>query len=537
MKTTALLHQLFVAIVVAAAANVLILLALGGSYDTRLGPLHFVAHGLFKPLLILNGAFLLALLFGNPRDPEGSPRPAPSVIAPAALAMLAALALLLSFTVNPLYDEWNYRGLSSTYQGLGDLAHLFVSKQIGVWYRPVGFVSLWLDYALFHQHVWAYHFQNILLHFANAFLVSILARRLGLIQIAARWAGALFLAASITYEPAMWPSARFDLWAMFFTALALLASLDYLAGQTRGRLWLALACYALAVGSKESGYAFPVLLVLLAINQRFDLRRLIPLGVGVLLVTGALLAIRHAVLGGAGGYPGNNNAPSIHLSFTFATLRIVLARAMQMSLFSVNLNHSLPWIMSLVIGALVIALAVAAIVGASTTGRQRLLVAFVLAATLPVAPLISWLDSNAQHVRYLYMPAAFVAMLAAAALSNTRRPTFLLFVFGVLNLCCGVYNTWVYKTTYQHSAELARAIATDLSPQPAPAHVKIVGMPEEYNGVLFSRFELEYKLEEMLPGVAITFEQTGRCSDPSCYLWQPADTSLQRCRAGLSACT
>jgi hypothetical protein len=140
-----------------------------------------------------------------------------------------------------------------------------------------------------------------------------------------------------------------------------------------------------------------------------------------------------------------------------------------------------------------------------------------------VAPLISWLDFNAQHVRYLYMPAAFVMMLAAAALSNARRPAALLFAFGVLNLCCGLYNTWVYKTTYRNSTILARRIADDLA-----GHVKIVGMPAEYNGVLFSQFELQYRLKEMLPKVEITFEDKGVCTDPQCYIWQPEQRSLQR---------
>ena len=45
--------------------NVLILL-LRKSYDVHVGPLHLVADGLFKPLLILNGAFLLFCFVPEP---------------------------------------------------------------------------------------------------------------------------------------------------------------------------------------------------------------------------------------------------------------------------------------------------------------------------------------------------------------------------------------------------------------------------------------------------------------------------------------
>ena len=97
-----------------------------------------------------------------------------------------------SCLVNPLYDEWNYRGRVPRIPAWRVWLIFSFRRYIGVWYRPWGFVSLWLDHALFHDHVWAYHLQNLLLHFGNAFLATLLARRLGLTQFAARWAGVLF---------------------------------------------------------------------------------------------------------------------------------------------------------------------------------------------------------------------------------------------------------------------------------------------------------------------------------------------------------
>jgi hypothetical protein len=171
-------------------------------------------------------------------------------------------------------------------------------------------------------------------------------------------------------------------------------------------------------------------------------------------------------------------------------------------------------------------LTVAAIAGASTTPKQRVLTAYVFAATLPVAPLVSWLDQSAQHVRYLYMPAAFVMMFVAAALSNSRWPALLLSTFVLLNLSCGAYNTWAYKSTYQHSRDLADGIAAYSPASPQPIHIEVLNMPEEFNGVLFSRFEFEYRLQEKLPGSVIRFENAADCADPLCYVWDPEQRSL-----------
>ncbi len=537
-------NRLLTGCVAAAAANVVFLLV-RQTYDVRLGPLHLAAHGLFKPLLILNGAFLLAILL---RKPAGT-APANGLGAKAslgAIAVASAIAFALSLSANPLSDEWNYRGLSAVYATAGRLAGLFVSPQFAAWYRPLGFISLWLDHFAFGEHVWAYHLQNVLLHIANAVLAFLLASRLGLARMAAQWAAGLYLAAAVTYEPVMWPAARFDLLATMFTLLALIASINFLRGPFLSKggqswLWIGLACYALALLSKESGYAFPVLLAIFGFSgwgagfgggATATRRRMAPLAAGVVAVTGLMLAVRRAVLGGIGGYADTAGTRSIHLSFTAATLRSILTKVMPMSLLSVNLSYPPPKILLVVIGAFAVLLAASAAAGASSTPRQRILTLYCLAATIPVATITGWLDESAQHVRFLYMPAVFVMMLAAAALSNTRWPVVLPAAFAALNLCCGAYNTWAYKATYRRAGELAGRIAADYAGRPGPVRLEVMGMPAEFNGVLFSRFELQYRLQERLPGVTVHFEDGSEkaaiCADRSCYVWQPDRRTLLR---------
>jgi hypothetical protein len=523
------LNRLLPIVVAASAVNVLILL-LRKSYDVHVGPLHLVAHGLFKPLLILNGAFLLTALFRNPSEP--APATARSLNARMPLIVLAALAAVvfaLSVTVNPHDDEWNYRGLSSGYRTAEQLAHLFVSSQVNSWYRPLGFVSLWFDQAAYHRHVWAYHLQNILLHLGDVLLVFVLAMRLNLPKATAQWAAALYLVAAVTYEPVMWPSARFDLLAMLFTLAALIASIDFLRGRARTCLGIALLCYLLAVLSKESGYAFPVLIAVACCSMS-DLRRrpqrLASLAVGVLMLTVCMLALRHIAVGGVGGYATADG--SANLSFSAATVRSVLTRVMPMSLLSVNLSYPLPALLIAILGAFAALLACAAMAGASIAPRQRILALYALAGALPVAPILTWLDQSAQNARYLYMPAVFVSMLAAVALSNTRWPVILLSAFAFFNLCCGAYNVWVYEATYNYAGELARQVAADYAGQAGPFQLRVVGMPTDFDGVFFSRSEFEYRLQAKLQNATLIFEKDALCADRFCYQWQADRRTLVR---------
>ena len=532
-KISSLFSTLLSSAVVIAAVNVVYVLTQNG-YDLSLGPLHLEAHGLFKPLLILNGVFILSFLLREPREilPAASTLTGRAPIA--VVAILVVVVFGFSFTVNPLYDEWNYRALSSGLKTIGDLGRLFTSPQFSAWYRPLGFLSLWVDYHLFHEHLWGYHLQNACLHAVNALLAFNLSRRFGMSAAVAPWAALLYLTAAVTYEPVMWPSARFDLLAMMFTGLSLIAFADFLSHGSPPKLALALGWYSLAVLSKESGYALPVLAAVLAFDWAMNARtsasqtkgRIVALAVGLVSATGLLVAIRLAVIGGLGGYLGTGGVGSPHLAFSLASVRAIVTRVMPMSLLSVNLNYPVPRIVAAAIGAFALLLAAGAVTGASTTPRQRILTIYALGSAIPVATIVSSVDLSAQQVRYLYMPAFFVMILVTAVLSNTRWPAVLLSALAFLNLWCGAYNIWVYKVTYRHADELAGRIALDYSRWRGPAHVTLIDMPAEFNGVLFSRFQLQYRLEEQLPNVKVDFKKDEECADQLCYIWQADQRKL-----------
>jgi len=449
--------------------------------------------------------------------------------APSPILFLPLLAVMVfSFGVNALFDEWNYRGYDAALIMPGGLRELFGGSQFGGWYRPLGVLSLWVDSRVFHEHVWGYHLQSIVLHAINAWLVYRIALRLGIEKRVAQWSGVLFALAAVAYEPMMWPSARFDLIAMMFAGLALLAGMTFLDGDGSRWLWVSLGFYLLGVLSKESVYAFPFLFGLAAIGRlRANSQRTIAAGIGVVFVTVAMLGVRLAALHGIGGY-GNAGAASTHLSFSIATVKLMLTKVMPTSVVTMNQYYPMPGIVLAAVAAFAGLLAVAAVAGASTTVAQKKLVFFALAGAIPVATIVSWLDPSAQHVRYLYMSAAFTMMLIAGALANSRWPVAMLSAFALLNVFFAGYNMLVYKTTYQHSDGLAVQIAADYKTLPEVRQVKVVGMPDEYNGVLFSKFQLEYRLQEIAPDIALDRTPDDNCENRLCYRWRPEERALIR---------
>ncbi|MEI9813079.1 MAG: hypothetical protein WDO18_10610 [Acidobacteriota bacterium] len=169
-------------------------------------------------------------------------------------------------------------------------------------------------------------------------------------------------------------------------------------------------------------------------------------------------------------------------------------------------------------------LAVAVLTGASTSPRQRWTAVYALLATGPVVTLVSWLDVTAQHVRYIYMPAMFVLMLTAAALWNGKSRAFTLPAFAILSLAGAAHNVGAYRDTYAHADALAARIADERA---GAREVRILNMPAEFNGILFSQFELMYRFQARRPDVPIQFNEAS-CGDAACYEWMPETRDLRR---------
>ncbi len=180
-------------------------------------------------------------------------------------------------------------------------------------YRPIIGWSLWLEYQLWGLHPFGYHASNVLMHLLNSMLVAILAALLLPAErknpFVAVGAGLIFLTMACHAEPVSWISGRTDLLATFFALLSLCALAYGIRKPSPRMLFASLVPFGLALLSKESTIALPILVLAIAVYlrsmDRWRVSRscwLTALALGVLVLCG-YFAIRYWNLGSfVGGY-------------------------------------------------------------------------------------------------------------------------------------------------------------------------------------------------------------------------------------------
>lgn len=166
-----------------------------------------------------------------------------------AVAMLVyANALHNSFTYDDFLYVLNNPGVTSA-----TLKGFFEPTKVGNVFRPVTFATFALNWALGNVHAWGYHLLNLLLHAAVTLLLYLVLRTL--LESVARGetvafaAALLFAVHPIHTEAVASIVGRSELLATGFLLVAWLLHLQ-------DRQVPALACFVLALMSKESAVAF-----------------------------------------------------------------------------------------------------------------------------------------------------------------------------------------------------------------------------------------------------------------------------------------
>jgi hypothetical protein len=122
-------------------------------------------------------------------------------------------------------------------------------------FRPLSMFLWWGTVAAFGEHAPAHLAFNVAVHVGNGLLLYTLLRRLHIARNCAALAALMFIAHPVGFSTAAWLSDRFDLFALFFGLLALIAAERFLQAPSGSRLAaIALALIA-AMSSKENGFA------------------------------------------------------------------------------------------------------------------------------------------------------------------------------------------------------------------------------------------------------------------------------------------
>lgn len=493
------LRGLALAAFVLSASN-FVLLAVIGQYDFRLGPVHLAATYLFKPLLYLNAAFLIALAFQSRFASFGDDSTLADAFKPGLAFWIASLMIIagvygISFRINLDFPDWTHRAITTGAQPWS----FFIHRQYDGFYRPLTFVSLWVDNQIFGSTLWGYHLQNLGLHLLNGFLVARLAFRLGLKPALARWAGIAFLAVPASFEAVIWPGARFDLMAATFTFFALERALA-------GSISMSTAAYCLGVLCKESAYAYPLLLAALFLLRRpLGLRlireRWLPIFYATAAATIVLVVIRIAIYGNLGGYPDVVHGGNVNFVLNSKTFSSAITR-LPGALFLINSGAGLPLWLRITLIAYAALLAFVLFAGA-TAGRRTVLLLLPFLAVVPMLNMFGWMTQFAQQGRYLYHPVIWIVFVVVCALASLRFSSSVFTFWVAIMAFAALFNTLVYVRMLRTEAVAVANAATACKSAGCCRTLVLRDVPRDLYGAFYFHYQVVHDLKRSLPGVSV----------------------------------
>jgi hypothetical protein len=386
-----------------------------------------------------------------------------------------------------VYDDYTH--IVETSHATGRiLTHAFqqVPGGHGLFFRPAGFIFYWLDYRWAGSHVLRWHLWSLAAHAANACLVYVLVRRLGMRRAAAWVAALLFALHGSRAETVAWIDARFDLLATFFVLCALWAALEYC---RTGRRWIHIplaVCAALAVYTKESAFCLPLLpAALLPFLPRAQWRRAIAASLTLASVCAILFAYRWWALGGIGGYADRTGVSAVWHSRPLHTSEALFYRQWAFLFFPVNWSIPPEWWLSIAAIAFLTILAVCAVRGAGCRTHLLAGLAFLLAADIPVQHLLMFQPDSA-GARVLYLPLAGLAIFWAAWMERSGAGKLTWAMAAALiafNVAALEHNLRPWRTTPAAAATACNALGREMAKDPRP--VLVTGLPERLDGVYF----------------------------------------------------
>jgi hypothetical protein len=163
-------------------------------------------------------------------------------------------------------DDWDFLILVAKAKS----AAICFVPLVGRFVRPLVMATYYVNYHLFGLRPFPYHLTLVVIHALNAWLVCLLAERLGLSKLVAFGAGLIFLVFSGHAEAVTWVAGAADPWLVLLLIPALLFFDRGLSAQ-RPAVPLAAACVMLAAGglAKETAVIGPALVMLYGASRLF----------------------------------------------------------------------------------------------------------------------------------------------------------------------------------------------------------------------------------------------------------------------------
>jgi len=470
----------------------LILLAAGGLLAVRFiaGPFRLPLVTVYSPINAAGAtavSFLLLALASTHNKSRASGLPCVNQwVILAGLLVIVAASFGRNLNAPFVYDDYTHIVQTShaTWRIVQDAFRQEPGGH-GLFFRPIAFISYWVDYQWARAVATRWHAWSMAAHVVNAWLVYLLAMRSGLARTGAAGAALVFALHGSRAESVAWSDARSDLLATFFCLAALLALLGYCRGGRKRFLVPAVLATALGAYTKESAFCLPLLpLALLPVLNRAERGRAVRAGLALTIECAALFAYRWWALGGIGGYADRTGVSAVWHSRPLHTFEALFFRQWAFLFFPVNWSVPLEWWLRIAAAAFIAVLLFCA--GRGAASRPHLLagIAFLLAASLPVQHLLLFQPDFA-GARVLYLPLAGLAIFWGAWLGGLSRRAQWAGGAALLafNLAALEHNLRPWRTTPQAAVAACRAVGHALAQDPRP--VILSGLPDRLDGVYF----------------------------------------------------
>jgi len=292
----------------------------------------------------------------------------------AAVVALIAACTMISFAGtlhSPLiFDDYTHIDdmAHATWRGL--LASFTIPSR-RIFFRPVGFISYWLDYKWAGHDPFRWHLTSLAVHAVNSGLIYVLLRQLRMARLAAGVGALVFALHASRAEAVCWTDARFDLLSTLFVILCLVLLNCYLDTNRAWLFLLSILSCALAIFAKEAAFCVPLLVLCLIPFRDTQFRpRLIRAAIVMSVVCIAGFAYRWWVLEGFGGYAVVNQRPVL-ADFNF--LRITKAlffRLWALLYFPINWSVEPGWLLRIGIVAMVGTMAAFCMISSANRSRS-----------------------------------------------------------------------------------------------------------------------------------------------------------------------
>jgi hypothetical protein len=462
------------------ASALLCLRAWLGPFDW--GPIHvnspLVAEGVFSASIIA-----LLLLGGKHAEAAGQPESGGRLPLLLFAAALCLVAFAFCWNLGDPFLADDYIMVSHAAVNPPSLAERLHTPGGDGTFRPV--TGLWFDTvgAWAGWRPWRWHLLDLVRHLLDCGLLFALVWTLWSNSFLAFAATVLFGLHGTRPEAVTWNAATCDSLAVFFALAALLCAFRSPPGRISFvSLALTNIFVALAILSKESAYATPVLLLGFAfVAGRLRQRPVLVAFASTALLSAALLAYRWMLFHGPGGYVDRvTGRPQILSLKLIPTAKALLVRIWSTLLFPVNWQAEQA---ALLLPAVLLACTVFLYLAYAPAHPRTLVRVLLLTTALAVLPAIhlALIDDTTLGSRILYLPSLAFCVLWAHILGSIRpirlRNVAMFAVIACLG--CGLAHN---LRAWHRTALAADDVCTKAAAVPSPP---LPAMPSHLHGVFF----------------------------------------------------